>query len=84
MLVQFGVCENVGLKIICRTRSINPKKVFSQNVGKAVRLTQDAGIAFLHQTVQRSGIKIFASNIVASMLAKFVPCATPFIEQLLS
>ena len=84
MLVQFGMGENVGQKIICRTRSINPKKIFVQNIGKVVRLTQHANIVFLHQTVQRSGIKIFASNIVASMLAKFVPCATPFIEQLLS
>ena len=102
--------ENVGHKTICRTRSINPKKIFAQNVGKLVRLTQHADIAFLHQnisqlgasslyslkclffvpkkqacqTVQRTGTKIFASNIVANILAKFVPCAAPFVEQLLS
>ena len=101
MLLQFGMGENVGQKLICRTRSTNPKKIFAQNIGKVVRLTQHTDIAFLQQnisqlsniitmskqaceTVQRSGTKIFASNIVAKMLAKFVPCAAPFLEQLLS
>ena len=92
MLVQFGMGENVGQKIIFGTRSINPQKIFVQNVGKVVKLTQNADIAFLHQnvsqqacqTVQRSGTKIFASNISANLLAKFIPCATSFVEQLLS
>ena len=53
MLVQFGIGENVGQKIICRTRSINPQKMFVQNVGKVVRLTQHADIAFLHQNISQ-------------------------------
>ena len=53
MLVQFAMGENVGRKTICRTLSINPKKVFAQNVGKVVRLTQHADIAFLHQNVSQ-------------------------------
>ena len=51
MLVQFGIGENVGQKIICRTRSTNPKNIFVQNVGKVVRLTQHTDIAFLQQNV---------------------------------
>ena len=39
MLVQFGMDENVGQKMICRTLSINPKKRFEQNVGEVIRLT---------------------------------------------
>ena len=53
MLLQFGIGENVGQKIICRTRSINPKNIFVQNVGKVVRLTQHADIAFLHQNISQ-------------------------------
>ena len=51
MLVQLGVGENVGQKMICRIRFINPKAIFGQNVGKVIRLTQNADIAFLHQNV---------------------------------
>ena len=51
MLVQFGMGENIGQKMICRTRSINPKNVFGQNVGKVVRLIKHADFAFLHQNV---------------------------------
>ena len=53
MLVQFGMGEDVGQKTICGTRFINPKKIFVQNVGKLVRLTQHADIAFLHQNVSQ-------------------------------
>ena len=53
MLVQFGMGENVGQKIIFGTRSINPQKIFVQNVGKVVKLTQNADIAFLHQNVSQ-------------------------------
>ena len=53
MLVQFGMGENAGQKIICRTHSINPKKIFVQNFGKVVRLTQHADIAVLHQNVSQ-------------------------------
>ena len=51
MSVQFGMRKNVGQKMICRTCSMNPKNIFGQNVGKVVRLTQHADIAFLHQNV---------------------------------
>ena len=37
--------------MICRTCSINSKKIFGQNVGKVVRLTENADIALLHQNV---------------------------------
>ena len=53
MLVQFGMGENVGQKVISRTHSINSKKIFVQNVGKVVRLTQHANIAFVHQNVSQ-------------------------------
>ena len=63
MLVQFGIGENVDLKIICRTRSTNPKKIFVQNVGKVVRLTQHTDIAFLQQNVSQLRNMITMSKI---------------------
>ena len=43
--------KNVGRKMICRTRSINLKNIFGQNVDRVVKLTRHADIAFLHQNV---------------------------------
>ena len=34
MLMQFGMGENVGQKIICRTRSLNPKKHLSKMLAR--------------------------------------------------
>ena len=51
MLVQFGMGENVGQKMFCRKLSINPKNIFGQNVGKVVKLTQHADIAFPYQNI---------------------------------
>ena len=42
MLVRFGMGENVDHKMICRTRSINPKKYLAKSIGKIVRLTENA------------------------------------------
>ena len=65
MLVQFGMGENIGENIICQTCSINPKKIFDQNVGKMVRLMQHYKTSKTqhYKTLQTSGAKIFASNI---------------------
>ena len=49
--MQCGMGENVGQTVIYRTRSIIPKKIFGQNVGKVIRLMQHADIAFLHQNI---------------------------------
>ena len=95
MLLQFGMGENVGQKLICRTRSTNPKKIFAQNIGKVVRLTQNTDIAFLQQNISQLSniitmskqacetVQRSGTKIFASNsqdVGKFVPCAAPFLE----
>ena len=70
MLVQFGMGKNVGQKMIWWIHSINPKKIFSQNVGKVVRLDKMPYCSTLQhenhdvkkqtcQSAQTSGTNIF-------------------------
>ena len=56
MLVRFGIGENVGHKMVCRTRSINPKKYLAKNIGKIVRLTENAAYSRLIHHKQDSQI----------------------------
>ena len=56
MLVQFGMSENAGQKMICQTRSINTKKMFAKYVGKVVRLTQNVGYSQLNHNKRDSQI----------------------------
>ena len=80
MLVQFGMGENIGQKIICETRSINPEKIFVQNVGKVVRLTLHADIAFVHQNVsQLPNMMIMSKRGMSKTVQEKAPRSLPVI-----
>ena len=80
MLVSFGMGENVGQKMICQRRSISHKNIFAQNVGKVVRLTKHADIAFLYQNVvQLSNIMTMSKNRHVELYKQVAPRSLPVI-----
>ena len=91
MLVQFGMGENVGEKVICQTRSITPKNIFvqgSQTDTALIKILSNFPTWWLCQkqacqTVQTSGTKIFASNI-SQNVGKVCPLLNSTKKYLLS
>ena len=76
MVVQFGMGENAGQKMICQKCSISPKNIFGQNVGKVVRLKQHANIAFLHQNIAQH------SNVMTVSKTDIPDCTNKWLQDL--